>query len=286
MNTKPDENTLISYLYGELTEVESKEILKYLMQHPEEQEHVRQLQDVLTTMSRLKDKEVIAPSFVGEESRIKPPTLRSLWNSASVRTVMSIAASFLLILVVGKFLGTEVNYSSGELRISFTPHKINSKEAMEQQIPLSTNQIQSMINSSLAQNNDALQATLSAHQLEIDKSVKNNLVFNSRKIDSYMKTASQASQDQVRTFVSGLQNENLRLMKDYLQLSSSEQQKYMENLLVDFSKYLQEQRNQDFKLFQTRMTNIEKNTDQFKQETEQILTSLISNRISKKQNSY
>ena len=91
-----------------------------------------------------------------------------------------------------------------------------------------------------------------------------------------MKVTSQASQDQVRTFVASLQEDNLKLMKEYLQLSSSEQKTYVEALLVDFSKYLQEQRKQDFQLFQTRMSSIEKNTDQFKQETEQILASIIS----------
>lgn len=283
MNSKPDESTLISYLYGELSEPERKKIQDYFLQHPEEHEHLRQLQDVLSTMGRLKDKEIIAPSFMGEESRNQSSTSRSLWNSGPLRTVMSIAASFLLIMVAGKFLGTEVNYSSGELRISFASQKAESREVTEQPIPLSTDQVQSMIHSALARNNEAV---LSAYQRELDKSIGNNLALNSRKIDGYMKTASLASQDQVRAFVSGLQNENLRLMKDYLQLSSSGQQKYMENLLVDFSKYLQEQRNQDFQLFQTRISNVEKNTDQFKQETEEILTSLISNRVGKKQNSY
>ena len=91
-----------------------------------------------------------------------------------------------------------------------------------------------------------------------------------------MKVTSQASQNQVRTFVAGLQEENLKLMKDYLKLSGNEQKTYVEALLVDFSKYLQEQRKQDFQLFQTRMSSIEKNTDQFKQETEQILATIIS----------
>jgi hypothetical protein len=124
-------------------------------------------------------------------------------------------------------------------------------------------------------------------QKKLNESVKTNLAINSKKIDDLMKNTSQASQEQVKLFVSGLQNDNLKLMKDYLQLSSTEQKKYVENLLVDFSKYLQEQRNQDLKLFQTRVNSIEKNTDLFKQETEQIITSLISNSsVIKKQNSY
>jgi len=100
--------------------------------------------------------------------------------------------------------------------------------------------------------------------------------FNSRKMDVLTKTVSQASQDQVRSFVSNLQEQNLKLMKDYFQLSTADQKKYMESLLVDFSGYLQEQRKQDLQYVQTRVNSLEQNNNQFKQETEQILTSLIS----------
>jgi len=73
-------------------------------------------------------------------------------------------------------------------------------------------------------------------------------------------------------------------MKDYFQLSAADQKKYMENLLVDFSSYLQEQRKQDLQFVQTKVNSLEKNNNQFKQETEQILTSLISNPGKKKNN--
>jgi hypothetical protein len=58
----------------------------------------------------------------------------------------------------------------------------------------------------------------------------------------------------------------------------------MENMLVDFSNYLQEQRKQDMQFVQAKVNSLEKNNNQFKQETEQILTSLISNPGKKKNN--
>jgi hypothetical protein len=88
---------------------------------------------------------------------------------------------------------------------------------------------------------------------------------------------SRASQAQITAFVAGLREENMLMMKQYLDLSAGEQRTYMENLLVDFSKWQQEQRNQDLQLFQARMSSVEQNTNQLKQETEQILSSLISN---------
>jgi hypothetical protein len=47
-------------------------------------------------------------------------------------------------------------------------------------------------------------------------------------------------------------------------------------LLVDFSKYLQQQRSDDLQLVQSRLNNMEKNTNVFRQETEQILSSIIT----------
>ena len=281
MNYKPDEATLISYLYGELDAKETEKVLQYFQQHPEALEQFHQMADALDVMRTMEDKEVIAPPiFMGQESLARP-----FWQSAYFKTVMSIAASFLLIIVVGKLSGLEINYSSGELRISFG-NKKQIKQAIIQPYDLLTeNKVQGMIDVSLTKNNDVMVANWNDTQQKLNRSIKNSMALNSQKIDDLMKNTSQASEEQVRGFVSNLQAENLRLMKDYLQLSSKEQKQYVESLLVDFSSYLKEQRTQDLQLFQTRMSSIEKNTVQFKQETEQILASIISNG-SKSKNSY
>jgi hypothetical protein len=282
MSYKPDETVIVSYLYGELDSAEMDKVNQYFLNHPEELKKYNSLQETQAIISKLEDKEVIAPPiFMDDQIRTKP-----FWDSIYFKTVISIAASFFLLLLAGKFLGTEINASNGELRISFGRKAELPKEVA--QLPILTPaEVQAMINHSLEKNNEVISINWTDSQKKLNESVKTNLAINSKKIDDLMKNTSQASQEQVKLFVSGLQNDNLKLMKDYLQLSSTEQKKYVENLLVDFSKYLQEQRNQDLKLFQTRVNSIEKNTDLFKQETEQIITSLISNSsVIKKQNSY
>jgi methionyl-tRNA synthetase len=91
-----------------------------------------------------------------------------------------------------------------------------------------------------------------------------------------MQQAATASQDQVREYIASLQAENMNQVKDYFQLTSNEQKKYMENLLVDFAQYLQQQRNNDLQIVQSQMQSLEQNTNIFKKETEQILTGIIS----------
>lgn len=273
MNYKPDQVTLISYLYGELDAKETEKVLDYLNQNPEEFKKLQQLMDVRTALKHVEDKEVIAPPIFmdqgGHASRF--------WQASYFKTIMSIAASFLLLLVAARLIGPEISYSKGELRVSFNGTvPVEQKQILPASTGLTSNEVQEMINTSLVKNNELISTEWESNNKRLQTSLQTSLASNSAKIDDLMKVASQASQDQVRSFVAGLQEDNLRLMKDYLQLSAKDQKVYVENLLVDFSKYLQEQRKQDLMLFQTRMSSIEKNTDQFKQETEQILASIIS----------
>jgi uncharacterized protein (DUF1778 family) len=264
MNYKPDEGTLVAYLYGELDARESEKVETYLAQHPEEKENLEKLGDVSAVVGHIRDKEVIAPPiFLGDTDH------KQLWNSGYFRVITGIAASILFLLVAGKLLGPEISYSSGELKISFGKSSNQNTEST-----LTEEKVNELIKTSLAKNNESLTAQWSEDQKKLVQSVAS---LNSKEIDALVKNASQANQDQVRSFVSGLQEQNLKLMKDYLQMSSTDQKKYMESLLVDFSTYLQEQRKQDLMIVQSKVSNLEKNSNLFKQETEQILASLISN---------
>lgn len=271
MSYKPTEHDLMAYLYGELEGAEKEKMEKYLSQHPEARLELEQFRNVRSTMNHLKDKEVIAPPiFVGDSKRV------SLWQAPYLKTVISIAASLLLVMMVGRFSGLRVQYGSGEVRISFGDQAAKQQEVIPATASLSAEEVQTMINSSLQQNNVAMQSSWKETQKELDASITKNLALNSNKIDKLVKDASEASQGQIRQFVSGMQTENLQLVKNYFKLSSDEQKQYIESLLVDFSKYLQQQRNDDLQLVQTRLNSLEQNTDVFKQETEQILSSIIT----------
>ncbi len=274
MNYKPDESTLIAYLYGELDAKEAEKVQEYLNHNPEVLKKLQGLNEVRSALSHAGDQEVIAPPiFMDATSHAS-----RFWQSGYFKTVMSIAASILFLLVAARLIGPEISYSPGELRISFNGNKQIEKPVEQVSMPsLSSSEVQDMINTSLIKNNEQISSEWESNNKKLQASLKNSLTNNSEKIDELMKVASQASQEQVRTFVASLQQDNLQLMKDYMQLSAKDQKAYVESLLVDFSKYLQEQRKQDLVLFQTRMSSIEKNTDQFKQETEQILANIISN---------
>jgi hypothetical protein len=273
MNYKPDEKDWMAYLYGEAEGAEKEKIDQYLLENAEARKEFEKFQGLRKMMSSVEDKEVIAPPIIIEGSR-----QRFLWNTPSIRMIVSIAASLLLIILVGKATGTRVSLNGNEFKLSFGEPVEVTKPAVEENLPspLSEEEVQRMINKSLTANNSEIEQSWEESQKKLNASIRQNLAVNSEKVDEVMKSASVATQDQIRNYVATIQAENMQQVKDYFQLTSSQQKDYIETLLVDFDKYLQQQRNNDLQLVQTRLHSIEENSNVFQQETEQILTSIIS----------
>lgn len=275
MNYKPDEAALIAYLYGELSDDERAKVEQYLAETPDARIEMEKLRQLRKAMGALGDKEVIAPPIFIDTKRP-----RVSWNSPYIKTIISIAASLLLLMMVGWLTNARIGVKDSEVTISFgkEPAKDLVQPVPEvKEATLTPEQVQQMIDASLNQNNQAMQVSWEETHQKLNASIRQHLVNNSSKIDNLIKTASTASQEQIRDYVASMQTQNLQMVKDYFQLTSSEQKQYIEDLMVDFAKYLQQQRSDDLMLMQTKLNSIEQNTTQFKEETEQILSSIISN---------
>ncbi|MCU0419159.1 MAG: hypothetical protein MUC38_05820 [Cyclobacteriaceae bacterium] len=269
MNFKPDEATWMAYVYGELSAEEHAQVEAYLEQNPDQRKRVAEWQTMRQWLRQAQDQEVIAPPVLVEDT--KP----SFWHSAYWRLPLGIAAGVLLVLVTAKLLQVNIRYEARALTIAFGETKPSSVAVPVQ--ALTTEQVQQMIDRSVSENGRQWAADWRQQQAMVTRAIQTNHATNNQQMDELVNQVSAASQDQIRAFVASLREENQRAMKEYLTLSATEQKLYMENLLVDFSKYLTEQRNQDLALFQNKLLTMESNTNQFKQETEQLLTSLIAN---------
>jgi hypothetical protein len=278
MTYKPDEKDWMAYLYGELEGAEKERFDKYILEHPEARQELERFQGLRNLLSSAEDKEVIAPPvFVDVDVDNKYHShQRSFWSAPYLKTVVGIAASLLIIMLMGKLTGTRLIVSDQSVTLAFGPQQTVSQPQQKTTPALSQEQVQEMINQSLTSNNQAVKAGLEETQKQLDASIKKSLATSSGKIDRLVSEASTASQQQIRQFVDGIRTENMQQVKDYFQMTSTDQKKYIENLLVDFAQYLQQQRNNDLQLVQTRMNSLEQNTDLFKQETEQILSSIIT----------
>lgn len=277
MNFRPGEQEWMEYLYGEMDEETKRKFDQYLLAHPDARKELERFQSLRSVLSGIEDKEVIAPPIVigDQPSHGSKGEHKRFFDLPYMRTIVSIAASLLVVILVGKFTDLRIRVSGNEMNIGFgtlpnAPEKETPAASMTEQ------EVQEMINASLAQNNLHVQASLKETQKELGASIRKNLALNSGNIDKLVREASTASQEQIREYVETIRAENMQQVKDYFQLTSTEQKQYIENLLVDFAKYLQQQRNDDLQLVQMRMNSLEQNTDLFRQETEQILSSIIT----------
>jgi hypothetical protein len=271
MNYKPNEADWMAYLYGELEGAERERIERYMSEHAEAQTEWENWKALQKMMRSVEDKEVIAPPIVVTDAR-----QRKLWEYPYAKTIISIAASLLLIMVVGRVTQTSIATDANGLHISFG--EVKKTDPLVNQPMVSAESVQQMIDASLNQTASNWQASLAENKQKIDESIRKNFAannINDERVDALVQHVAAASKDQIQGYVASLQTENMKMMQNYMQLTSTEQKDYMENLLVDFSKYLQQQRNDDLRLLQTKITDVEQNNNLFKAETEQILTSLI-----------
>lgn len=267
----------MAYLYGELEDADKQKFDRYLIEHPEARLELEKYQSLRKALSQAEDKEVIAPPiFIGDNPPGQGGGRQLFWNAPYFRLITTVAASLLLIILVGRLSGTQLTVSNDEFKLTFGSTPSQNRSDNPPVSALSPLEVQQMINASLEKNNTVVKASLEETQKQLEASIKSNLTLSSGRMDQIVREASSASQQQIRQFVDGIRTENMEQVKNYFQLTSTEQKKYIENLLVDFAKYLQQQRNNDLQLVQTRMNSIEQNTDLFKQETEQILSSIIT----------
>jgi hypothetical protein len=272
MSYKPDEKDWMAFLYGELEGKDKEKFELYLLQNEDARKEFEKFQRLRGMMSNIEDKEVIAPPIVITDEKRK-----FIWDAPYFKTVASIAASLIIILLVGKATGLRITRSENQLTFGFGERVVEKPTIVTTtQAQLTPAQVQEMINASLDKSNTALQASLKENEERLSASIRKNIAGNSAKVDQLVRQASTASQDQIQEYIAGLQADNMKMVKDYFQLTSSEQKKYIENMLVDFASYLQQQRNSDLQVVQIKLNSLEKKNDMFKQETEQILTSIIS----------
>lgn len=273
MNYKVDETLLMAYLYGELQGEEKEKVEQYLAEHPEAVKEMEALAFVRQALGQVSDKEVIAPPIVMEGNGS-----RFFWNTNYGKTIIGIAASITLIILVGKWTGLHIDYSDQALTIGFGEQKIvpvNSELSVPQS--LSATEVQEMINASLVRNNETVQASLEENQRTMSESIRKTLASQTdTKLANLVHKTSLASEEQIRQFALNLQADNARMIKDYLTLNSGDQRKYIETLLVDFSKYMEQQQKNDLQILQAKVSTLEQNTDLFKYQTEQILTSIFA----------
>ena len=260
MSSKLSKETLIAYLYDELSTRERKRVEQYLKDHPEDAQSLKGMKKVREVMGEFRDKEVIEPAF---KFPARTDTKDRTWMSAKIRYILAIAASFTLLIISGFATDMHIKVGEGNLVIGFGEQDQATDVA-------ATDKTAELIETYL-QSNKLLKARLETLEIKLVNEITN--LKNKR--------GSEKPQDNdqfraLKDLAGKIQEDNREALYEYLEANRSVQEQAVRDMLVEFSVYLEDQRQQDLQILQARMDYLKQDSEFNQFQTEQMFSSLIS----------
>ena len=257
MSYKPNEATLMAYLYDELSDEERRRVESYLAENEQVRKELEELGDARCILSGLKDKEVEVPSFVfNEPSKVVVSTVNShgfFWKRS-----LAIAASVSFILLAGYLTQFRMSVDNGNFQMGFGDQGF-SDEVIELQIQ-----------EALARNGETIDDKIADWQANVLQNVNH-------RVDAI-------GQEKLEEYLEQLRLQNIQTMMGLMESSELSQKKYTEDLLREFALYLDVQRQNDMDVIQAGFENLANDTQWNQMRTNQILTNLIgSSEVSENQ---
>jgi hypothetical protein len=258
MSYKPEESTLIAYLYDELEGADKKKVEEYLFGDEAAQKELEELKDTLSILGHLKDKEVEIPTFTFENASqvvAGGKSEISFW-----RRSLAIAASIALVMLVGYATEFKVALNEGfQLSFGVSTTGYNQQE------------VESMIASAIEKNNNELDQRIDNTEASLKQFVDDkNQSFQNRLVSQVSQSSEHGNQ------TSFDKQQFLTMFKELLEESELAQKKYTDEAMTDFAIFLDIQRQNDLEIIQTRFNNLQDDAEINQLQTNQILANIIS----------
>lgn len=275
MESKDLNKAIIDYLYGEMDHSEKKEFEKQMDSDPDLMKEIKALESVRGDLSMLEDKEVMEPFSIWGHTRTGRVGSMNQRKSILLRPITAIAASLVLLMLVGFATNFSLSLNKDGLHISF-----QKAEETGSQPTLTELDVKRILSEEIQENNNGLLASMdasgnatSSRLSKLEKSIQETQKLNDQMI-------TKADLDQ---FVTDMEDRNSLLLQEYLSQASSQQQAYFKTMLTQFSDYLQDQRVEDLNMIQSELLQLNYTQTQQKLATDEVLAGLIT-KVNKKQN--
>ena len=269
MSYKPDESTLIAYLYNELDSKERVAVEEYLKANPEMKKELDELKTTRELLGKFQDTEVEEPTFVfNPTNSVLVPSKNAI--AGYVQVLLAVAACITILMLVGYFTQFNVTMDETGLRMGY-----GVKEMPAEQESLSREAIQALVDASLKQNNEEVLGKIN----EVESGLNASLSANEealRKTNRQMNQLNSIDEAIIQNYVAQLKRENTEIILGLVESSESTQRAYFNEVLADFSLYLEEQRQSDLQMIETSFNLLKDDTQINQLETNQLLASIIT----------
>ena len=270
MSYKPDESTLVAYLYNELNNNDRSKVEQYLKTHPEKRKELDEIKSMRQILRKWEDKEVVEPSFVLDNNNVVVYS-KNIWQTSLFRAAIGVAASLALLMLVGYFTNFSITKNETGIYLSFGQQVKVKEEAIPS---LTEADIKLIMQETLNKNNDSLLSKI----IEVENNISDELITYQKTNDRAIQSIHNNSIDEsiIQQYVVQLKEENKSILFDLVTSTENVQKQYVNDLMADFSLYLEEQRQSDLQMIQTSFNSLKDNTEVNQTETNQILASIIT----------
>lgn len=260
----PTEQEIIDYLYGEMSADDRKRMQQYLDKNPEKAEEIAGLNDTRVALGKYEDREVIAPDYPNEDSKSINTKTVPYWKS-----IMAVAASIALLILIGFITDLKISYKNAQLTVAFGEVK-NEQPAVDQQLATLQKMVADLSKKQLQpEATDQLKTEIIDYMQAQQKS-------QNQMIDRRLAQFTKGGKEALDQYAQELKLSNATAINQYVANASLDQRAYLEDVLIDFTKYMEEQRIQDRKFYIDHLVDMKYESELKQQETEQLLSSIIN----------
>jgi hypothetical protein len=271
MGTEDFNKELITYLYDEMSTEERQQFEIAMENNPELKREFEELKEMRQGLAQIQDKEVMEPFFLwGKQGSDSWASMFKRRNLLMFKPFIAVAASLVIVLLVGYLTNFTITYKDQSLYIVFDDSSTQGSEAIYTQ-----DQVAHLVNEEIAKNNAYIFSKLTETESNIDNrfaALENSQ--NTQLTPSY--AADVVTREELDIFLANVRSNNLKVLQTYLQSSSVQQQDYFQAVLTEFSDFVENQREEDLRLIRRSLINLQEDQQAQKEETEQILASILT----------
>jgi len=270
MENKNNITALIDYLYGNLSQKEKEAFEENLKNDPALRKEVEELKTARKGLASLGDHEIMDPYIfqAGNGNRFwNKPQGRPL--TAVLKYSTAIAASVIILFLAGFTTKATLHFEKGSVTLSF-----GNRQELQQ--PLTRDDVSGMIREEVTRNNRELIGQINSSQASLQTMIEEHNKKEAGEMKELLTNYTNAKNDEIQAVIARLQDNNRDIVNEYIRQASAQQRDYIQNLMVNFSDYLQKQRTQDLEKIRTSLVTLKQSQEQQTMQTSQILTSLIS----------
>ncbi|MDJ1467450.1 hypothetical protein QNI19_34035 [Cytophagaceae bacterium DM2B3-1] len=263
-------NTLIAYLYGELDEAEAAQVKQYLEENAAARQEWERLSSTRVKLQQVEDESIEEPIF-WKQQKIQTNTPEGKWKKWAVA-----AAIFVGILYSVAWMNIRISLHNNELSIRLGK---DSETSIKEVVP-AANTLASITTSDTAKLSQIHTITNDSVALKrivlLEQKLQRQIYALQMQQSVLQKHQTGLTSEQVAGLMNDLQQENFETMQQLLSSAGQQQQLYSQQLLTQLTDYLASQRKDDLQKINAVLNNIVQNTDQKQQQTDFLLTQVIS----------